>query len=150
MMREIKKSFKVFLAVVLCLFMAACSSKGYEVKLGSFEGTPINNDIVILKNTSDVSDYLAEERFSSSESFKNQLGGYTDEYFQNKDIIVINIQESSSSNTLKVSSVEKTESAITVKIKRKTPDSGTDALKTWSFIIELEKSDAGEVRYTII
>lgn len=137
MMREKKKCFKIVLAVVLCLFMAACSSKGYEVKLGSFEGTPINNDIVILKNASDVSNYLAEERFSSSDSFKNQLSEYTDEYFQNKDIIVINIQESSSSNTLKVSSVEKTESAITVKIKRKTPDSGTDALKTWSFIITL-------------
>ena len=145
-----KKGFKIFLAVVFCLFMAACSSKGYEVKLGSFEGTPINNDIVLLKNTSDVSNYLAEERFSSSDSFKNQLGEYTDEYFQNKDIIVINIRESSSSNTLKVSSVEKTESAITVTIQRKTPDRGTDALKTWSFIVELEKSDAGEVRYTII
>lgn len=145
-----KKGFKIFLAAVFCLFMAACSSKGYEVKLGSFEGTPINNDIVLLKNTSDVSNYLAEERFSSSDSFKNQLGEYTDEYFQNKDIIIINIQESSSSNTLKVSSVEKTESAITVKIKRKTPDRGTDALKIWSFIVELEKSDAGEVRYTII
>lgn len=145
-----KKGFKIFLAAVFCLFMAACSSKGYEVKLGSFEGTPINNDIVLLKNTSDVSNYLAEERFSSSDSFKNQLGEYTDEYFRNKDIIIINIQESSSSNTLKVSSVEKTESAITVAIKRKTPDVGTDALKTWSFIVELEKSDAGEVRYTII
>lgn len=122
-----KKGFKIFLAAVFCLFMAACSSKGYEVKLGSFEGTPINNDIVLLKNTSDVSNYLAEERFSSSDSFKNQLGEYTDEYFQNKDIIVINIRESSSSNTLKVSSVEKTESAITVTIKRKTPDRGTDA-----------------------
>ena len=54
-----KKGFKIFLAVVFCLFMAACSSKGYEVKLGSFEGTPINNDIVLLKNTSDVSNYLA-------------------------------------------------------------------------------------------
>ena len=51
---------------------------------------------------------------------------------------------------IKVSSVEKTESAITVTIKRKTPDRGTDALKTWSFIVEMEKSDAGEVRYTII
>lgn len=144
------KCFKIFLAVMFCLFMAACSSKGYEVKQGTFEGTPINNDIVILKNTSDVSDYLAEERFSDSDNFKNQLGEYSDEYFQNKDIIVINIRESSSSNTLKVSSVEKTESAITVKIKRKTPDRGTDALKTWSFIVELEKSDAGEARYTII
>ena len=145
-----KKGFKIFLAAVFCLFMAACSSKGYEVKQGAFEGVPINNDIVILKNTSDVSNYLAEERFSSSDSFKNQLGEYTDEYFQNKDIIIINIQESSSSNTLKVSSVEKTESAITVTIKRKTPDRGTDALKTWCFIIELEKSEAGEARYTII
>ena len=132
------------------MFVAACSSKGYEVKLGSFEGTPINNDIVLLKNTSDVSNYLAEERFSSSDSFKNQLGEYTDEYFRNKDIIIINIQESSSSNTLKVSSVEKTESAVTVTIKRNTPDVGTDALKTWCFIIELEKSEAGEARYTII
>lgn len=145
-----KKGFKIFLAAVFCLFMAACSSKGYEVKQGAFEGVPINNDIVILKNTSDVSNYLAEERFSGSDSFKNQLGEYTDEYFQNKDIIIINIQESSSSNTLKVSSVEKTESAITVKIKRNTPDVGTDALKTWCFIIELEKSEAGEARYTII
>ena len=66
-----KKGFKIFLAVVFCLFMAACSSKGYEVKLGTFEGAPINNDIVILKNTSDVSDYLAEERFSGSDNFKN-------------------------------------------------------------------------------
>lgn len=145
-----KKGFKIFLAAVFCMFMAACSSKGYEVKQGAFEGVPINNDIVILKNTSDVSNYLAEERFSGFDNFKNQLGEYTDEYFQNKDIIVINIRESSSSNTLKVSSVEKTESAITVTIKRKTPDCGTDALKTWSFIVELEKSDAGEVRYTII
>lgn len=145
-----KTGFKIFMAAVFCLFMAACSSKGYEVKQGAFEGVPINNDIVILKNTSDVSNYLAEERFSGSDNFKNQLGEYTDEYFQNKDIIVINIRESSSSNTLKVSSVEKTESAITVTIKRKTPDRGTDALKTWSFIVELEKSDAGEVRYTII
>lgn len=145
-----KKCFKIFLAAVFCLFMAACSSRGYEVKQGAFEGVPINNDIVILKNTSDVSNYLAEERFSGSDNFKNQLGEYTDEYFRNKDIIVINIRESSSSNTLKVSSVEKTESAITVTIKRKTPDRGTNALKTWSFIVELEKSDAGEVRYTII
>lgn len=145
-----KKCFKIFLAVVFCLFVAACSSKGYKVKLGSFTGTPINNDIVLLKNTSDVSDYLAEERFSSSDNFKNQLSEYSDEYFQSKDIIVINVREISSSNTLKVSSVEKTESVITVTIKRKTPDVGTDALKTWSFIVELEKSDAGEARYTII
>jgi hypothetical protein len=111
-----------------------------------------NEDITLIKSFSELEKYFHEERFTNvSDKFKDQISFYSEEYFQSNYLIILNIDETSSSNKLKIKNIKQIDNAVEITIKRKQPKIGDTAMKQWSFFIEFNKEKSiNNVMYQII
>jgi hypothetical protein len=111
-----------------------------------------NEDITLIKSFSELEKYFHEERFANvSDKFKDQINLYSEKYFQSNYLIILNIDETSSSNKLKIKNIQQINNAVDITIKRKQPKIGDTAMKQWSFFIEFKKDETiDNVMYQII
>lgn len=96
----------------------------------------------IIKSTSDITAYT--KKFDDN-SLSKALEKYTESYFKDNVLVIVNIQESSGSNTNKVDRVCKINSSnkIDIFVKRDVAEIGTDDMAMWHLLVEIDKNDFG-------
>lgn len=117
----------------------ATSSIQTHLYIENFDGPKVD----VLKSKGDVTKYL--EKFNDSK-LALDLNSYPEEYFNDKLLVLVTLQESSGSNTNIVDRVSKLVDSGTIDIfvKRNVAQIGTTDMAMWHLIIELDKSDVSD------
>jgi len=97
----------------------------------------------IIDSVNDIKKY--KKNFNDTK-LNSALDEYTSNYFNNKVLVIVTIQESSGSNSNKVDRVYKTGNyKINISVQRKTAEIGTDDMAMWHLLVELDKDDIGNI-----
>lgn len=123
----------------------------------SYERSPYYNSskeypiITIVKSQKDLKEHEAKVKGltvsklsyvnGNKENNEVDLNKYNDEFFNNKSLIVITLDESSGSVRHNVKSVVKEGNNINIAIERKAPEFGTADMAEWNIYIELNAED---------
>ncbi|MFR1709388.1 MAG: hypothetical protein ACLSV2_10835 [Clostridium sp.] len=132
---------------------SSTSARELEFK-ASYERSPYYNSnkeypiITIVKSKKDLKEHEAKVKGLTvsklsyvKENSEADLNKYNDEFFTNKALIVITLDESSGSVRHNVKNVVKDGNNITIAIERKVPEFGTSDMAEWNIYIELNAED---------
>lgn len=151
-----KRFFVVIL--LICVALTGCSGvkyKAYTYQWAYFgSGDDHGSEIELVTSLDDLEKFRIEAQIPFAENGSEairQLNTYTDEFFEAHDLILISLWESSGSSRLSVKSVSFSDGTARVKLKRKSPQVGTDDMCPWAFIIECEKNtEIEKAEYEIV
>ncbi len=107
----------------------------------------INNfnspSVDIIKSLFDLEKYKTKYKDDTLYSF---LEKYTESYFNSNVLVIVNIQESSGSNTNKIDRIAKDKSynRIDIFVKRDVAEIGTADMAIWHLIAEIDKNIFGD------
>lgn len=109
------------------------------------EGENINFEAVIQRTGS----YTSEKKFPYINVYFNpdeiiENSKYDETFFNTKALIIIGLRESSGSISHSVEKVVKSDSDITVVMKKNVPNIGTADMAEWEIYIEVDKSNINE------
>jgi len=96
----------------------------------------------IITSVSDIKKY--QETYKET-NLDLSLNAYTEDYFNDKVLVIVTIQESSGSTTNKVGSIFKADNltSLDIMVDRKVAEIGTDDMATWHLLVEIDKSTFG-------
>lgn len=97
------------------------------------------NIVERLSKKDDLSQILSKIN-NLSEEVKNKFNSYDEEYFKQKDLIIVYFPLGSSSITTKLKDI-KVESDIELTFEKNMPEVGTADMSGYLYIIEIDKSD---------
>ncbi len=102
----------------------------------------VNPSVDIIKSTNDLENYKTKY---IDDKLHSSLKNYTESYFNNKVLVIVNIQESSGSNTNEVDRISKLEelNRIDIFVKKDVPQIGTTDMAMWHLLVEIDKKDFG-------
>lgn len=143
----------LILFVIGCLSIlsvSSCSSKKYDVSYLTTSNIIVeNNDITLITSQTELEAYKIAPRFmEAGTDFVEKLDSYSSDFFESKMLIVINLQEETSSSKITVEEVDVIDSEVHVILKRKVPTIGADDIKTWSIFIEMDIQEVESVKYS--
>lgn len=143
----------ILTCVIICLSIisfAACSAKNYEVAY--LTDTNVNvetEDITLITSQEQLNDYMNSSRFlEAANNVVEKMESYSSDFFDDKMLIVINLQESTGSSKISVEKIDYVDSEAVVTLKRKAPDISDDSIKVWSIFIEVNIQEIESVKYT--
>jgi hypothetical protein len=87
--------------------------------------------------------------FDSSGSLRGALGNYDSDFFKSKCLAVIDFEESSGSNSHKVTDVSSKGGTLTITIKRIVPDVGTCDMAHWYILVPVERASYSTLKVIV-
>lgn len=104
----------------------------------------VNPRTDIIKSENDLSKY---KKIFKNDTLYETLDIYKEDYFIDKILVIVTLQESSGSITNKVDTIEKSSNGnnINVFVKRSAPEIGTDDMAIWHLLIEINNNDLGDL-----
>lgn len=158
-----KLTIKVIsVAILMCLFfsLTACSNiQGYEsefIRTNRFFSSQNNHgnetSNFLIKTHDEMEQLLQDIRDEFETGIDEYLQEYLDEtislfekydtkFFENSNLILVGIEETSGSTRHKILSVNVFDDKITIKIKRISPNIGTCDMAYWHLFLTVSKSD---------
>ena len=148
-MRFFKTISTILIISLLILSLVSCSHVDFDVNYLTNTGVKVESeDITLIKSQEELKEYRNSSRFSEAEEDVIQkLDSYSPEFWEEKMLIVINLQEITGSSEITVKGIDFTDSEAVVKLKRKTPHVADDSIKIWSIFIELDIREIESVSY---
>ena len=148
-MRFIKTISTILIISLLILSLVSCSHVDFDVNYLTNTGVKVESeDITLIKSQEELKEYRNSSRFSEAEEDVIQkLDSYSPEFWEEKMLIVINLQEITGSSEITVKDIDFNDSEAVVKLKRKTPQVADDSIKIWSIFIELDIREIESVSY---
>jgi len=150
----------VLILIIICSCIASCGSTPTVTTppAKNFEATYFPGAQVMVKNIETI---LITSK-SKLESQKNSLtfyrardeviqkmDSYSDDFFETKMLIIINMSEPTISSVITVENVDFTDSKAIVTLKRRRPRSDGEIIKIWSIFVEVEAREIESVDYTV-
>ena len=140
----------IFLIISLLIFsLVSCSHVDFDVNYLTNTGVKVESeDITLIKSQEELKEYRNSSRFSEAEeNIIEKIESYSSDFFNEKMLIVINLQEITGSSEITVKGIDFTDSEAVVKLKRRTPQVADDSIKIWSIFIELDIREIESVSY---
>ena len=138
--------------LIVCLSIisfTSCSAKKFEVTY--LTDTNVNvetEDITLITSQEELNDYMNSSRFLEAEkNVIEKMEGYSSDFFDDKMLIVINLQESTGSSKMSVEKIDFANSEAVITLKRKVPNVSDDSIKIWSIFVEIDIQEIEFVKY---
>ena len=148
---------KVMTAILTCLIIcltiisfASCSAKDYKVIYLTDTGVNVETeDITLITSQEELNDYMNSSRFlEAANNVVEKMESYSSDFFDNKMLVVINLQESSSSSKITVEKIDFVNSEAVITLKRKVPTVADDSIRVWSIFVEVDIQEIESIKYT--
>lgn len=138
--------------LIVCLSIisfTSCSAKKFEVTY--LTDTNVNvetEDITLITSQEELNDYMNSSRFLEAEkNVIEKMEGYSSDFFDDKMLIVINLQESTGSSKISVEKIDFANSEAVITLKRKVSNVSDDSIKIWSIFVEIDIQEIEFVKY---
>lgn len=140
----------ILIISLLILSLVSCSHVDFDVNYLTNTGVKVEReDITLIKSQEELKEYRNSSRFSEAEeNIIEKIDSYSSNFFNEKMLIVINLQEITGSSEITVKGIDFTDSEAVVKLRRRTPHIADDSIKIWSIFIELDIREIKSVKYT--
>lgn len=151
MKSKVRTTILTYLIVCLTIIsFTSCSAKNYKVAYLTDTNVNVENeDITLITSQEELNEYMNSSRFLEAEdNVVEKMGGYSSNFFDDKMLIVINLQESSSSSNITVEKIDFADSEAVITLKRKVPTIADDSIRVWSIFIEVNIQEVESVKYT--
>lgn len=138
--------------IIFCISTQnACVTKKYSVSYYENTGVHVEkDDVTLISSMDELNEYKSLTRFQeSSEEFKVKLESYSSEFFQEKMLIVVNIEEITGSSDISLKDINYTNSEANLVFKRKIPKIVDNSMKIWSFFVEIDVCEIEKANYTL-
>lgn len=131
------------------LSFTSCCDTYYDVAYLTNTGVMVEGeDITLLRSQEELDEYRNSSRFlEAEENIIEKIDSYSSDFFNEKMLIVINLQEITGSSEITVKGIDFTDSEAVVKLRRRTPQVADDSIKIWSIFIELDIREIKSVSY---
>lgn len=138
-----KRFWSGFLSLLLAtIVLVGCSTFSYKTRTlwGGISTTLPSGEALAVKvdSVEELSSYRQDER-EWYDANASAFSVYTDEFFEDHTLVLVFLEETSGSNHVGISSVDKRITGIEVILLRQEPPIGTDDMRGWSFLIEIDK-----------
>ncbi len=135
---------------VLALALAAGCSLG-NTEEESYERTTylrytqvdvLQDEVLLFTSVSDLDGYTEEYKCRyASQAYVEQIQSYTDDFFAENYLLLLNITENSGSNGIVVRSLDIADGVVTVNVERRVPGNGLDSttdICEWGVFVEMD------------
>ena len=145
----------ILTSLIVCLTIisfTSCSAKDYDYEVTYLTDTGVNvetEDITLITSQEELNGYMNSSRFlEAANNVVEKMESYSADYFDNKMLIVINLQESTGSSKISVEKIDYVDSEAVVTLKRKASDISDDSIRVWSIFVEVDIQEIESVKYT--
>lgn len=99
----------------------------------------VHNVVALITSYKELIDYMNSSRFLGAEKVViNKMESYLPDFFDEKMLVVINLEEETGSSKIFVERIDFADSEAMITLKRQVPDACEDSIKIWSIFIEFD------------